>query len=372
MNVAYMIDTINGIAPIALSESWDNSGLQVGDPSWPVQRIVLALDPTLDVIDDACRRKADLLITHHPLIFKPLKSIDLSTTVGKAIRKCLSNKLALLSAHTNLDSVNGGVNDVLARKIGLDHLVPLVPTTSAPPEKYKFTVYVPESHKDKVMDALFKSGCGIIGDYTCCAYYGKGTGTFLPGEATHPATGTRGTLNHVDECRIESVIEKHAIPGAIAGMKQCHPYETPAYDIYPLFSGSTGEGLGRVGRLKPPMRFEDFSLKVKEALGVHMLKTVGRGERMVEKVAVCSGSGSSLIGRAVSSGVDVYVSGDLHYHDARLMEEQDLCMIDAGHFPSEHIVLEALKQAILEKLGKNNEHVQIICCDLERDPFQYI
>jgi len=363
---------MNEIAPPFLSESWDNSGLQVGDRNWTVKKICLALDATTDVVERAVKDNIDLLITHHPLIFKSIKAIDLQTPLGRIINLCLNHKLAVFSAHTNYDSATGGVNDALAEKIGLTRLLPLCQTRSDKPETYKFIVYVPKDYKDQILESLFQSGCGNIGNYSSCSFSVEGTGTFKPGETSNPSTGSKGMLNHVEEVRIEAVIEKDKIAQTILNVNKVHPYETVAYDIYPLVPDMSGEGLGRIGELPQTISFQSFVSTIKANLNIKTVKTAGPMNQQIRKVVVCSGSGGSLIDRFFQSGADCYVSGDLHYHDAKLIAENGKTMIDIGHFSSEHMVLDVLKHKLLNGMTEKKINIDITCSDLEKDPFHYM
>lgn len=360
------------IAPPNLAESWDNPGLQIGDRTWPVNKIVLALDASTHVVSAACKEKANLLITHHPLIFKAPRSIDFNTPLGKIIQTCITHRLSVFSAHTNYDSVSGGVNDILAKKIGLTHLLPLQPAPSATSEKYKLVVFTPAAHQERVREALFRSGCGHIGNYSGCSFAVNGLGTFYPEKGATPFTGQPERLNQVEEVRMESVLARESITATIENVKKVHPYETVAYDLYPLFSEAGAHGLGRVGELPEAIPFETFVSEMKTRLGLQTVKTTGASSHLVKKVALCSGSGSSLLSHFFQSGADCYVSGDLRYHDAKLIEEKGKLMADIGHFASEHIVLEALKHKLQTIFSERKIEVDIQCCDLEKDPFHYM
>jgi len=274
--VSDIIHVLDNLAPPSLAEEWDNIGLQVGDPTWSVQNIWIALDAGFQVVDSACRRDIDLLITHHPLIFKPLKTINFNTPVGSIIELATHHHLAIFAAHTNLDNAMGGGNDILARRIGLDDLKPLV---------------------------------------------------------------TAKVHNRFQ------------------------------YDVYPLMSHEQGPGIGRVGRLDHAMDLKSFALMIKKKLGLKFLKLVGNPALSVETVAVCTGSGSSLMSNFISSGAQAYISGDLRYHDARDVQAANLGMIDIGHFPSEHLIVDVLAQQLNTLLVQSQLDVTVEACDLEKDPF---
>ncbi len=367
VKVSDIIRLMNEIAPQNLAENWDNSGLQVGDKNWPVKSIMVALDPLPDIVAEACRKKINLLITHHPLIFKPLSRIDFSTPVGSTIQLSVQNRLSLFAAHTNLDSASGGINDIISEKLGLKALSVLSKPEQL--EKYKLVFYVPADHEKKLLEILFQTRAGVIGKYTCCSFRNQGTGTFKPGSSAKPFSGSIGVLSQVDEVRIETIVNRQDLDAVLALLKKHHPYETMAYDIYPLIPENGNQGLGRVGSLPDRLRLDQFSDQVRRVLNLASVRVVGDPGLMVEKVAVCSGSGSSLLGDFFASGAQVFISGDIRYHDARASEEAGVGIIDVGHFGSEHLVVNVLMQKLRDAILAKAMDVSIEACDLEKDPF---
>jgi dinuclear metal center YbgI/SA1388 family protein len=366
--VADIISIIDSIAPIGLAEDWDNSGLQVGQPNWPVRNILVALDPLPVVVEEACNRNIDLLITHHPLIFKPLRSINFSTSQGAIIKMAVESKMTIFSAHTNLDSVVGGTNDVMAQKIGLRNIKPL--GRGKNPERYKLTIFVPVEYEKKVLDSLLKTNAGTIDRYTSCSFRSRGRGTFKPGSLAKPFIGESGEITDVDEVRIESIVEKKDLEQVVERVMKHHPYESGAYDVYPLFISETAHGIGRIGELDQLMDLESLAIKVKEQLGLKSVKVAGRPDLKVSLAAVCTGSGSGFTGDFYSSGAQVYISGDLHYHDARDIEVLGLGAIDVGHFASEHMVVQELASRLKTILAEKCLQVSVEACSLEKDPFE--
>lgn len=358
------------IAAPHLAESWDNCGLQIGDRAWPVTKIVTALDPLEQVVDYACSRGANLLITHHPLIFKPLKTIDFSSPVGRIISKAHRHKLAIYSAHTSYDSVQGGLNDVLGREMGLTGLRVLGrPVTT---ERLKLVIFAPQDHKKNILGALAETTAGIIGNYTCCSFLCAGEGRFRPGEGARPFSGTPGTPSTVDEVRIETLVLKTDAARVVEHVARVHPYETMAYDLYPLTADDPHQGLGRLGSLEPSMTFGAFAEQVKNALKLDRVKVAGSADLQVSTVALCSGSGSGLMGDFMKSPAQVFVSGDLHYHDARMVEESGRALIDIGHFGSEIIMAGAMKETLVSLFRQTGISMEVEACDVEKDPFEYI
>jgi dinuclear metal center YbgI/SA1388 family protein len=365
--VSDLIKIVEKIAPPMLAEKWDNPGLQVGKSDWPVKTAWIALDPTPDVIAAACRSKADILITHHPLIFNPLKCIDFGSSVGKLIHLAAVNRLSIFSAHTNLDSAENGINDLLASLIGLKNTRILCGSESS--GKCKFVVYVPAGYEKRILEALFETNAGTIGSYTCCSFRNSGKGTFRPGSSAKPFTGKRGRISDLDEIRIEAVAVKQEIPGIIAHIRKSHPYETMAYDVYPLYECEDSEGLGRVGKVGEEMTLRLFALKIKDKLSLKSIRLVGNPELSVTHAAVCSGSGSSLMKDFLKSEAQVYITGDIRYHDARTVEAEGKGLIDIGHFASEHIAVADLARRIKALIRKAGYDVSVKACGMERDPF---
>ena len=367
VKVSDIIRLMNEIAPQNLAENWDNSGLQIGDKNWSVKSIMVALDPLPDIVTDACQKNINLLITHHPLIFKPLSRVDFSTSVGSIIQRSVQNRMALFAAHTNLDSASGGINDIISEKLGLKDLSVLSEPEQI--EKYKLVFYVPVDHEKKLLEILFQTRAGAIGKYTCCSFRNHGTGTFTPGVSSKPFSGSIGILSQVDEVRIETVVNRQDLDEVVALLKKHHPYETMAYDSYPLIPEKGNQGLGRVGFLPRRFRLDQFSDQVRKILNLTSVRVVGDPGLKVEKVAVCSGSGSSLLGNFFASGAQVFISGDIRYHDARASEEAGVGIIDVGHFGSEHLVVNVLIQKLRDAILTKGMDVSIEACDLEKDPF---
>ncbi|MFH2044268.1 MAG: Nif3-like dinuclear metal center hexameric protein [Pseudomonadota bacterium] len=362
-----IIKLIEKIAPSRLAEKWDNSGLQAGKLDWPVKKVLIALDPTPDVIEVACSKRVDLLVTHHPMIFNPLKSIDFSSSTGSLIYKAAINNLAIFSAHTNLDSASDGINDLLALSIGLKNIKTLC--KSGETDKCKFVVYVPADYEHKVIKALFETKAGVIGSYTCCSFRNTGKGTFKPGASAKPFIGNKDEISHVDEVRIEVVAYKQDISEIVSHIRRYHPYETMAYDVYPLYEYDKTEGLGRVGELEEKQKLYIFAEKIKQKLALDSVRIVGNPELIVSEVAICSGSGSGLLKDFFRSGAQVYISGDLRYHDAKSVASEGRGLIDIGHFASEHLIVEKLTEKLNIMILEESYDVIAEACRIERDPF---
>ncbi len=367
--VADILAVLHRMAPPELAESWDSVGLQIGDPAAEVQQILVALDPLETVIAEACSRNADLLVTHHPLLFKPASVIDFSTPLGRILRQTAIHRLAVCCAHTNLDKALGGTNDVLARVIGLEHLQVMVDPVME--ERFKVVVFVPETHETAFLDAVLSSDAGgRIGAYRGCSFRIRGKGTFEPRDSARPFVGTIGRRNEVEEVRIEIVVDATHLADLVSVMRSHHPYETMAYDVYPLRVEPTGAGMGRVGRLPIEMPLEAFARLLRDRMHLQGLQVVGDPNMPVRRVAVCTGSGSSLVRRFLRSDADVFVSGDLHYHDARDAEQAGKGLIDIGHFASEHVIVSDLAQRLGDALADRG--VRVEACTIEKDPFRWM
>jgi dinuclear metal center YbgI/SA1388 family protein len=363
-----MISLMNEIAPPRLAEEWDNPGLQFGDPDSPVSRVMVSLDPTPAVVRGACDAGAELLITHHPLLFRSVNKIDLRTPLGRMIDVAARRRLAVFCAHTNLDAVSGGLNDLFAEKLGLRDIGVLCPSASGE-AVFKLVVYVPKDHCRRVLDVFFECGQGVIGDYSCCTFRQAGTGTFRPGPASRPFIGGPGETVHADEYRIEATVASSAVKMLLSRIGEVHPYETMAWDLYPLRMESSNHGMGRIGMLPEPMDSAMLVCQVKAAMGIEMVRVAGANDRLMKKAVVCTGSGSGLLPDFFASGADVLITGDLRYHDARDLEMHDRVAVDVGHFPSEQIMMDLIQQKLSSKCREKNYDVIVDTWQKERDPF---
>lgn len=361
---------LNRLYPPALAESWDNVGLQVGDPQQEISRILIALDPSRAVIEQARHHLCQLVLTHHPLIFRPVKKITPQDATGHILFTAIQSGIAIFSAHTNLDSSANGLNDWLAARLGLEQTRPLQPPSSG--SLLKLVVYVPASHQQQVADALFAAGAGTIGGYDRCSFYTAGTGTFRPGMAASPYVGTPGQDEQVDEIRLETVLPRHLQQRVLDRLFKSHPYEDVAFDLFALENQPTQHGLGRIGLLPRPLELEAFATQIKQQLGCTTLRQVQGHTKTLRKAAVCSGSGASVLHEAARQGADVLVTGDLKYHEALTAQELGLSVIDAGHFATEQIVTTGLQQVLQQSLAGTDWHIDILTAQQVQDPFTYI
>ena len=368
--VGDVIAVVEGVAPPFLAEDWDNVGLQVGSRKWPAKTVWTALDPSPEVVTAACEAGVDMLVTHHPLIFKPLASVNPDDSTGRLVDAALKHRLAVYAAHTNLDSVHGGVNDMLCDLIGVHHRRVLADSRGA--ERFKLVVFVPAGHEDRLLSVLFNSAAGRIGDYACCTFSLTGKGTFRPGPEARPLLGRTGEITQADEIRIEAIIAAKDLAPVVENLRSVHPYDTMAYDVYPLLPAESIQGLGRVGRLEAPLNLEALAGRIKRAMKLGHLRVTGPADLKVKRVAVCSGSGGSLMARFLTSGAQVLVSGDLRYHDARTAQAEGVGLIDIGHFASEHPVVALLAERLDKELAEAGFQVQVTACNIEGEPFRIV
>ncbi|MCS4492392.1 Nif3-like dinuclear metal center hexameric protein [Corynebacterium sp. ES2715-CONJ3] len=339
MHLKDIIRTLDQAYPPHLAESWDAVGLVCGDLEAEVKTICLALDCTDDVVDQAIARGADLIITHHPLLMRGVTSVAAHTPKGRIVHALIRSGCALFSAHTNADSARPGVNDKLAELVGITPGRPIAPQLDS---LDKWGVHIPPEHATNLKEALFAIGAGAIGGYTECAFQWEGQGEFRAGTYANPTIGTAGEKETLKEVRIEFVAARGLRARLMDTLRSAHPYEEPAFDITPLAPTTqldSAPGLGRIGELPEPMRFADFVQQVANALPetVWGIRAAGDPERMVQTIAVSSGSGDSFLEKVRQLGVDVYLTSDLRHHpvDEHLRAGGPL-VIDTAHWASEY------------------------------------
>ncbi|MBQ7947966.1 MAG: Nif3-like dinuclear metal center hexameric protein [Bacteroidaceae bacterium] len=329
-------------APLPLQDGFDNAGLQVGLTDAEVTGVLLCLDVTEAVVDEAVALGCNLIVSHHPLIFSPLKRVTGATYVERCVIKALANGVAIYSAHTNLDNAPGGVNYRIAAKLGLQNVKILVPKEGA---LLKLSVYVPVAHADAVRSALFAAGCGNIGNYGSCSYNAVGYGTFEAGEGANPFCGSVGSLHKEEEVRIDTIMPAYIKGRVVKALLAAHPYEEPAFDIYPLQNNWDSVGAGIVGELPVAVGETAFLQQVKDTFAVGSVRHTGLLGKAVKRVALCGGAGGSFAGAAVAAGADVYITGEARYHD---LFNYDGKMVVAviGHYESEQFTMEIFKEII--------------------------
>lgn len=333
-------------APRYLAEKWDNVGLQVGSYSHPVCRVLLTLDVTPDVVEEAIEKDIDLIVSHHPFLFNGVKSICVDDGKGQLIDALIAHKISVYSAHTNLDAAEYGLNYFIAKALGLEEMRPL---SNSPKDRlYKLVVFVPESHTEAILQVMGDNDAGYVGKYSHCSFRAVGKGTFKPLSESKPFIGSENQVETVAEDRIETVIDNEMAKSLIQKIKAVHPYETMAYDLYPMDESLTKEanGPGKIGDLSTALLPQDFLEKLKSALGLKLVRTAGKPPQVIKRIALCTGAGAEFMGLAKVRNADVYVTGDLKYHEAQSAHENHLWVVDAGHYGTEHQVVLLLKEMI--------------------------
>src|SRR5690625_2319087 len=280
-------------APKKLAYDWDNVGLQIGSFQKPVRKVMVTLDVLESVVDEAVEKDVNLIIAHHPFMFKPMKQLNTDSPKGRIIHKLLQNDITVYASHTNLDAASGVVNDMLCDLLGVDDRETLIRTYTE--QLYKLAVYVPLTHVDAVRNALSNAGAGHIGNYSHCTFQTEGQGTFKPLEGTDPFIGTQNTLEKVQEVKVETIVEASKLTAATKSMIRAHPYEEVAYDIYPLQNKGPTYGIGRIGKMKENMTLQALCERVKKAYDVPAVRVTGDLEQNIQNVAVLGGSGEKYI-----------------------------------------------------------------------------
>ncbi len=364
--LADVIGVLNQLCPPALAEEWDNVGLQVGDPGAKIDKILVCLDAEEVAIEEAQRVGAQLIITHHPVIFRPLKQLSPTDMSSRVVFRAIKNDIAIVSAHTNLDRAADGLNDWLAKKLGVENVIPL--EAPAHDAFYKLVIYIPVGHEIEVRDAVFAAGAGQVGAYDNCSFNCHGTGTFRGDGEAQPFIGSAGKFETTDEVRFETIVPKAAVTKVIAKMLQVHPYEEVAYDLIPLANTDVKTGLGRVGTLPKTVSLERFATQVKEQLKLSAVKLVGDLTQPLKRVAVCGGTGMSLFSAAVRHGADCLVTADIKFHEAQRARDAGVALIDAGHFATEQIMVAELSQRLRKNFATNHYKIEVIEMASEEDP----
>jgi dinuclear metal center YbgI/SA1388 family protein len=361
MQLSELISAIEKISPPHLAEDWDNVGLLCGDPIQTVRRVLLCIDYTPHVADEAKSNNCQAVIAYHPPIFDGLKKITADSLIFDAIK----NGIALYSPHTALDVAEGGTNDLLAGVIGITSPRPLR-TAPAKSTHCKLVVFVPQREVPQVSDAMFNAGAGQIGDYSSCSFCTPGTGTFFGEAGTEPHIGKAGQLETVEEIRLEMIVPIAKIHPVIQALRHAHSYEEPAFDLYPLQSTATPHGLGRIGALSSATPLARLVEKIKADLEISSLLVAG-DDRLITTAAVCAGAGGALLDDAIGQKADLYLTGELRHHDALKAVRAGTSIICTLHSNSERPILKRLKSRLDLLLPQPG--AEILLSQADRDPF---
>jgi dinuclear metal center YbgI/SA1388 family protein len=364
--VADVMTHLESLAPAELAAEWDNVGLLLGDPTAPVQRVMTCLTLTPEVAEEAITENAELVVTHHPILFRGVKRLTTATPEGRMVLALARAGAAVFSPHTAFDNAAGGINDALARRLGLTDVSPL---RSRPgPGQCKIVVFVPDSDLPRVSAALFTAGAGNIGQYSECSFRLAGTGTFFGSESTNPAVGQKGRREEVSEWRLEAICPEESVPALMTAVRRAHSYEEPAFDVYPLRPAVSSLGEGRVGRLAESMPLAKLAQTVKLGLNASHVQMVGERDKRIERVAIACGAAGEFLGDAVRAKADSFLTGEMRFHDYLAAQAQGIALLLPGHYATERCGLEELA----ERLQKHWPDLTVWASRRECDPVDLI
>lgn len=364
MKIKEITSLLEQWAPPSLQESYDNSGLLIGDKNQEINAALITLDITEEVIDEAIESGDDLIIAHHPFIFKGIKRIGNIHWIDRCIRKAIKHDIAIYAIHTNLDNVDTGVNKKICDKIGLNNTRILQPKKST---LSKLVVFVPTENKEALLEALYKAGAGNVGNYDHCSFQTEGTGTFRGNESSNPTIGTQGVEESVKETRIEVIVPQHASRSVLQAMKHAHPYEEVAYYLQELINENQDIGSGMIGTLEQSMDTKTFLTHLKKSMGLSVIRHTDLVKSNIQKVAVCGGSGSFLLSKAMAAGADIFITADFKYHDF-FEANGDIIIADIGHYESEVFT----KELLLDVLTKNFTKFAFRLSKVDTNPIKYL
>lgn len=363
MKIKDLIAPLEAWAPRSLQEDYDNSGLQVGDPEAEVDSSLVCLDCTEAVVEEAVAKGCGLIISHHPVIFRGLKSLVAKSHVERTVLAAIKHGIALYAIHTNLDNVIDGVNGEIAERLGLKPVRTLSPK---PSQLRKLVVFAPLEHAEAVRNAVFEAGGGHIGNYDECSFTAGGMGTFRPGPGTNPFSGTHGVRSSDAEFRLEFIYHAPRERAIVAAMVAAHPYEEVAYDLYPILNAHAGIGSGLLGEWEAPMTETTFLAKLKQVFGLQAIRHTRLLGGPIRRVALCGGSGAFLIGAAKAAGADAYLTGDVKYHEF-FEADGKLLLADIGHYGSEQFTMHLIQR----RLGEHFPTFAVRLTETVTDPIHH-
>jgi dinuclear metal center YbgI/SA1388 family protein len=366
LTLADVIDHLERLAPPRLAADWDNVGLLLGERTSPVARLMTCLTVTPESAAEAVERKADLIVTHHPILFKAARRLTGDTLEGRMLLSLARAGVAVYSPHTAFDNAAGGINDLLAKKLGLVEVAPL--RRGQGPRQVKLVVFVPEGDLAKVQDAVFSAGAGRIGEYSECSYRLMGTGTFFGSDAANPRVGQKGRREEVSEWRLEVVCPEARVGEIVAAMRRAHSYEEPAFDLYPLAPSPTPLGEGRVGSLPEAQPLEALAANLRRALACGPVQVVGERSQAVRRLAIVCGAGGELLSDAARARADVFLTGELRFHDCLAAKAKGLALLLPGHHATERCGVEDLAA----RLRATWPEVEVWASEREADPVTWV
>lgn len=364
MVLGEIVDFLENMAPPSLQESYDNSGMIVGNREWEIRAALIALDCTPSIVEEAQAKGCNLIIAHHPIVFSGLKKLNGKNYIERAVMAAIKNDIAIYAIHTNLDNVHTGVNAKMAARLGL------INTHILQPKKgllQKLVVFVPTSHVEVVLQSMFNAGAGHIGNYSECHFGLEGTGTFKAGDNTNPYVGEKGKRHAEREQRLECVVPNWLSKKVIQAMKAVHPYEEVAYDLYPLENEHPQVGAGMVGELESEMEVRDFLQLLKEKFNAKGIRYTEPHKATIKRVALCGGSGSFLLNNAIAAKADIFITADYKYHQFFDADGQ-IIIADIGHYESEQFTMELISDWLAKKFATFATHLT----DLDTNPIRYL
>jgi len=364
MKIREITNYLEQIAPLNYQENYDNSGLITGNTEYEVKQALITLDCTEKIVEEAIAKKCELIIAHHPIVFKGLKKLNGKNYVERTIIKAIQNNIAIYAIHTNLDNVHNGVSKKICDKLGLSNCQVLAPKSNL---LRKLIVFCPNTHADKVRSAICNAGAGQIGDYDHCTFNSTGEGTFRGNKNTRPFIGKQGGIYKETEIKIEAVFPSHLQEKILAAMYEEHPYEEVAYDIVSLHNTHQNIGSGMIGNLQNPIEIDEFLKFTKKQMQTDCIRHTKTVKKEVQKIAVCGGSGSFLLANAKQMQADVFITADFKYHDF-FDAENDLVIADIGHYESEQFTKELIQDILKENFPKFATHLS----ELNTNPINYL
>lgn len=363
MKLQEITDYLEDNFPLSLQESYDNSGLLIGDKSMELKSALICLDSTEEVVEEAIRKGANIIIAHHPIIFSGLKSLTGKTYIERVVMRCIQNNIALYAIHTNLDNHKHGVNAEIAKKIGLKNCSILRPKKGG---LCKLVVYLPQKALEAVDKALFEKGAGKIGNYSDCHFRSEGIGTFKPNIEANPLIGEAEKRSAISEYRVEYLVPVSKLKTVLVALETSHPYEEIAYDILPIENKNQDEGAGMIGELDNAQSEKDFLQELKTIFNCGIIRHTQLLNKSIKRIALCGGSGSFLLEDALKAKVDIFITADFKYHDF-FDAENKLLIADIGHFESEQFTTNLLAEKLKEKFTNFVIHLT----EINTNPINY-
>lgn len=354
---------LEALAPLTYQESYDNAGLIVGDPSTEITGVLVTLDATEQVVDEAISKGCNVIVAHHPIVFKGLKKLNGKTYVERTVIKAIKHDIAIYATHTNLDNVTGGVNFQIAEKLGLQNVRILAPKAQT---LTKLVTFVPIADTQRVLDALHKTGAGQIGNYKNCSFRVAGTGAYQASENAHPVLGEVGEYHQEPENRIEVILPTYLQDELLAVLREAHPYEEVAYYLTPVANQNQEVGAGAVGELATPLDGPSWLAYLKERMNLTLIRYTPLPNRPILRVALCGGAGSFLLADAMRAGADVFVTADYKYHEF-FDADGRIGICDIGHYESEVFT----KDLICGHLAKKFTTFAVILSESDTNPVRY-